>query len=724
MAPPSRGPVAVLPRRRARVSPRARSALPAGRRRRDGRACRSTTRKPEWLRPKVHHGPEVLALKRTVRELGLVTVCEDAGCPNLSECWADGTATFMVLGERCTRACGFCLVDTRHPEAPAADEPERVAEAIDRMGLDHAVLTMVARDDLADGGHGPRRRLRRGRSATAGPDTRVETLISDAHGSDDALARAVRRATRRAQPQRRDRRPAAAGRAPVGRLRPQPGRAGPGQGGRADDEVRADRRARRDRRRGRRLPRRPRRDRRRHRHDRPVPAPDVAPPAGRAVGRAGPVRRRGRPPARSSASATSRPARSPAPATTPGPPPTTSPRPPPPSRSGSELAVTRDPTLLRIRWWHTGGDDSSVYLDRLDRVRKAMAEQGVDVLLLSLGHDLPYLTGYHAMPLERLTMLVVPRDGDATLLVPRLEAPRVVEQPGVFALRPWDETEDPTAHRRRAGRAGATTVAVGDQMWARFLVELLPRLPGADVPPRRRRRRPAADGEGRRRDRRAAGRRRRRRPGRPAAPRRRDRRSSGAPRPQVSADISARLLAEGHDKVNFAIVAAGANAASPHHDAGDRVIAADEIVLCDFGGTMDGYCSDITRCVFTGRRRRPRSPRRTPCSTRPSRRAWPRPRSGRRARRSTASAGGSSPTPATATTSSTASATASGMEAHEDPYMVEGNDRPLAGRARLQRRARDLRGRVAGGCGWRTSSSPRADGPEPLNTADHALVPV
>jgi lipoic acid synthetase len=87
------------------------------------------TRKPEWLRPKVHHGPEVLSLKRTIRDLGLVTVCEEAGCPNLSDCWSDGTATFMVLGERCTRACGFCLVDTQRPMAPAADEPERVAES-------------------------------------------------------------------------------------------------------------------------------------------------------------------------------------------------------------------------------------------------------------------------------------------------------------------------------------------------------------------------------------------------------------------------------------------------------------------------------------------------------------------------------------------------------------------------------------------------------------------
>ena len=147
-----------------------------------------STRKPEWLRPKVHLGPEVLDLKRTIRSLGLVTVCEDAGCPNLSECWADGTATFMVLGERCTRACGFCLVDTRRPEAPAADEPDRVAEAIDRMALDHAVLTMVARDDLDDGGMAhvascvDAIRSRR-------PTTRIETLISDARGDAASLDR-------------------------------------------------------------------------------------------------------------------------------------------------------------------------------------------------------------------------------------------------------------------------------------------------------------------------------------------------------------------------------------------------------------------------------------------------------------------------------------------------------------------------------------------------------
>ena len=144
------------------------------------------SRKLEWLRPMVKHGPEVLSLRRTLRELDLVTVCEDAGCPNMSECWADGTATFMVLGDRCTRACGFCLVDTRKPLAPDADEPSRVAEAVERMALDHAVLTMVARDDLDDGGMAhvaacvEAIRLRR-------PSTRVETLISDVKGDADSL---------------------------------------------------------------------------------------------------------------------------------------------------------------------------------------------------------------------------------------------------------------------------------------------------------------------------------------------------------------------------------------------------------------------------------------------------------------------------------------------------------------------------------------------------------
>ena len=145
-----------------------------------------TERKPEWLRAKVRMGRDYLDLKRTMRDLDLVTVCEEAGCPNIFECWADGTATFMLNGERCTRACGFCLVDTRHPLPLDPGEPARVADAVQRMGLQHAVLTAVARDDLDDGGAGAfaeaitaiRRRT---------PGCAVEVLIPDCKGNPDAL---------------------------------------------------------------------------------------------------------------------------------------------------------------------------------------------------------------------------------------------------------------------------------------------------------------------------------------------------------------------------------------------------------------------------------------------------------------------------------------------------------------------------------------------------------
>ncbi len=146
-----------------------------------------SARKPEWLRPKVQIGVEVLALKKTVRDHGLVTVCEEAGCPNLSDCWADGTATFMVLGERCTRACGFCLVDTRKPMAPAVDEPSRVASAIREMNLAHAVLTMVARDDLPDGGFAHVAECVAA-IRVARPGTTIETLVSDAKGDEASLS--------------------------------------------------------------------------------------------------------------------------------------------------------------------------------------------------------------------------------------------------------------------------------------------------------------------------------------------------------------------------------------------------------------------------------------------------------------------------------------------------------------------------------------------------------
>jgi lipoic acid synthetase len=144
------------------------------------------TRKPEWLRAKANLGPEYRAIRRTMRTLELTTVCEEAGCPNISECWADGTATFMINGERCTRACGFCLVDTRHPVAPDPEEPRRVAEAVAQMGLAHAVVTAVARDDLPDGGAEAFANTIRAIRARC-PGTAVEVLIPDCKGAVDAL---------------------------------------------------------------------------------------------------------------------------------------------------------------------------------------------------------------------------------------------------------------------------------------------------------------------------------------------------------------------------------------------------------------------------------------------------------------------------------------------------------------------------------------------------------
>ena len=142
-----------------------------------------SVRKPDWMRTKIVQSAEVAAVKQTVRDLQLTTVCVEAGCPNLSECWKDGTATFMVLGERCTRACGFCLVDTQKPLAPDSDEPRRLAQAVRQMGLDYAVLTMVARDDLNDGGMQHVAQCVRSIRA-ANELAQVETLISDVKGSD------------------------------------------------------------------------------------------------------------------------------------------------------------------------------------------------------------------------------------------------------------------------------------------------------------------------------------------------------------------------------------------------------------------------------------------------------------------------------------------------------------------------------------------------------------
>ncbi len=109
-------------------------------------------KKPEWIKVRLPSNPVFFSTKGLISDLKLHTVCESAQCPNRWECWSQGTATFMIAGERCTRACGFCAVSTAKPLALEADEPQRVAEAIRRLKLKHVVITAVARDDLADGG--------------------------------------------------------------------------------------------------------------------------------------------------------------------------------------------------------------------------------------------------------------------------------------------------------------------------------------------------------------------------------------------------------------------------------------------------------------------------------------------------------------------------------------------------------------------------------------------
>src|SRR5258707_10045257 len=109
-------------------------------------------RKPEWIKTRLRTGPEYTALKQLVRREGLHTVCEEAGCPNIFECWEDREATFLIGGDQCTRRCDFCPIDTGKPEPPDRDEPRRGAESVQAMGVGYATLTGVARGDPPPGG--------------------------------------------------------------------------------------------------------------------------------------------------------------------------------------------------------------------------------------------------------------------------------------------------------------------------------------------------------------------------------------------------------------------------------------------------------------------------------------------------------------------------------------------------------------------------------------------
>ena len=146
-----------------------------------------TARKPDWLKVRFPTGGGYERLRDLMREQDLHTVCEEARCPNIGDCWNRGTATFMILGDTCTRACGFCAVTTGRPGALDLGEPKRVALAVQRMGLRHAVITSVNRDDVPDGGAAifaeTLRWVRR-----LSPETTIEVLIPDFLGDAEALA--------------------------------------------------------------------------------------------------------------------------------------------------------------------------------------------------------------------------------------------------------------------------------------------------------------------------------------------------------------------------------------------------------------------------------------------------------------------------------------------------------------------------------------------------------
>lgn len=244
---------------------------------------------------------------------------------------------------------------------------------------------------------------------------------------------------------------------------------------------------------------------------------------------------------------------------------------------------------------------SARYTERLGRAANAAAAAGLDALLIGVGPDLRYLTGYEAMPLERLTMLVVRPGADPAIVVPRLEldAARAGLRTTV-AIEPWQETDDPYALvARLAGRSAdgpaPSRVAVSDTLWASHLLALQARLPAAtwlrasgvlaelrmvkdadEVALLRL----AAEAADRVVAAIAAG------------------RLVGRTEADVAREVRERLVAEGHETAQFAIVGSGPNSASPHHEASDRVIRAGEPIVLDIGGTLGGYGSDITRMLW------------------------------------------------------------------------------------------------------------------------------
>jgi Xaa-Pro aminopeptidase len=309
---------------------------------------------------------------------------------------------------------------------------------------------------------------------------------------------------------------------------------------------------------------------------------------------------------------------------------------------------------------------------RIARARERMAAAEVDVLLLSVGTDLPYLLGYEAMASERLTMAVLPLDGRPTLLVPRLEAPRVEIDPELCDLVAWGETDQPVA--MVADRlAGVERAAIGDHTWARFLIALQDAAPEVRFVPASSIVAPlrlvkdeteiallAEAGA-------AADR---------VAEQLAGAQFSGRTERDLAGFIAGALVEEGHDTAAFTIVASGPNGASPHHEPTDRAIEIGDTVVADFGGRLGGYFSDTTRTFSVGE---------------PS----PEVAAAHEALHAAQQAGVDAISPGVPAGDVDAAARAVlddadfgewfihrtghgiGLEVHEDPYLVAGNDEPL-----------------------------------------------
>jgi Xaa-Pro aminopeptidase len=235
------------------------------------------------------------------------------------------------------------------------------------------------------------------------------------------------------------------------------------------------------------------------------------------------------------------------------------------------------------------------YPARLRRLRDLMQQQEVDTVFLSVGADLPYFTGYEATPMERLTMLVVTGGRDPVLVIPELEAPRAAEV--TMELRPWSETDDPV--KVAADLAGSPrAAAIGDHTWSTFLLSLQDQLPGTSFRPASpitrelRMRKDPEEVASLRAAAEAADRVVARLPQEVSF--------AGRTEGEVSKDVIELTLAEGHHQASFWIVASGPNSASPHHEPGGRTIQPGDAVVVDFGGRFSRYYSDTTRTFVVG----------------------------------------------------------------------------------------------------------------------------